>query len=55
MEVVDLVQGSHEWHAFRAAHRPASETPIVIGVSPHMSRLDLLKMRAAGIPTSGDM
>ena len=52
MEVVDLVQGSPEWHEFRAVHRPASETPIVIGVSPHMSRLEMLKMRAAGIPTS---
>lgn len=52
MEVVDLVQGSPEWHEFRAVHRPASETPIVIGVSPHMSRLELLKMRAAGIPDS---
>ena len=49
MKIVNFVQGSEEWKEFRATHRPSSESPIVMGVSPHMSRLDLLKVRAAGI------
>jgi putative phage-type endonuclease len=32
--IVKLVQGSAEWHEHRRAHRNASETPIVLGVSP---------------------
>ena len=32
--IVRLVQGSAEWHEHRRAHRNASETPIVLGVSP---------------------
>jgi len=32
--IVKLVQGSAEWHAHRAMYRNASETPIVLGLSP---------------------
>jgi putative phage-type endonuclease len=32
--IVKLVQGSAEWHEHRRTHRNASETPIVLGVSP---------------------
>ena len=32
--IVRLVQGSAEWHEHRRLHRNASETPIVLGVSP---------------------
>ena len=32
--IVRLVQGSAEWHEHRRTHRNASETPIVLGVSP---------------------
>ena len=32
--IVRLVQGSVEWHEHRRLHRNASETPIVLGVSP---------------------
>jgi putative phage-type endonuclease len=32
--IVKLVQGSAEWHEHRRMHRNASETPIVLGVSP---------------------
>jgi predicted phage-related endonuclease len=34
MKIVNLVQGSAEWHEHRRTHRNASETPIVLGVSP---------------------
>ena len=32
--IVKLVQGNAEWHEHRRHHRNASETPIVLGVSP---------------------
>lgn len=32
--IINLVQGSAEWHEHRRKHRNASETPIVLGVSP---------------------
>ncbi len=32
--IVKLVQGSAEWHEHRRNYRNASETPIVLGVSP---------------------
>lgn len=32
--IVKLVQGSAEWHEHRRTHRNASETPVVLGVSP---------------------
>jgi putative phage-type endonuclease len=34
MNVVRMAQGSPEWHAHRRKFRNASETPIVLGISP---------------------
>jgi putative phage-type endonuclease len=34
MNIVKLVQGSAEWHEHRRRYRNASETPVVLGVSP---------------------
>src|SRR5436190_7817693 len=34
MNIVKLMQGSAEWHEHRRRHRNASETPIVLGLSP---------------------
>src|SRR5437762_905865 len=34
MNIVKLMQGSAEWHEHRRKHRNASETPVVLGVSP---------------------
>ena len=33
----DLIQGSPEWHAHRAAHFNASDTPAMMGVSDRKS------------------
>lgn len=38
----NLVQGSEEWLAVRLSHLTASEAPMVMSASPHMSRDDLL-------------
>lgn len=32
--IVDLIQGSREWHLFRKSHIGASDTPIILGASP---------------------
>lgn len=39
--IVQLVQGSPEWHAHRAHYRNASETPIVMGLSPWVTPYQL--------------
>ena len=35
--IVKLAQGSAEWHAHRRRYRNASETPVVLGVSPWLT------------------
>lgn len=42
----NLVQGSEEWKAVRLSHFTASEAPVMMGASPHMSRDDLLAYKA---------
>lgn len=43
--ILKLVQGSAEWHAHRAGHRNASETPAVLGVSPWVTPYQLWLQR----------
>lgn len=54
MKVHNLVQGSPEWHAFRAQHWPASEAPAMLGVSKYKTRTQLLKERKTGIAAEVD-
>lgn len=49
METHNLIQGSAEWHQFRANHYNASDAPAMIGVSPYKTRGQLMKERATGI------
>jgi putative phage-type endonuclease len=49
METLNLIQGSPEWHAHRATARNASDTPVVLGVSPYRTRAQLLDERKFGI------
>jgi putative phage-type endonuclease len=39
--IIQLVQGSPEWHAHRRALRKASETPAVLGLSPWVTPYQL--------------
>src|SRR5438093_1095427 len=39
--IMKLVQGSAEWHEHRRKHRNASETPVVLGVSPWLTPYQL--------------
>lgn len=50
MRIIEgLVQGSPEWKAVRAKYPCASEAPIVMGASRHMTRGELLRLKAAGM------
>jgi putative phage-type endonuclease len=44
--IVQLVQGSPEWHAHRAQYRNASETAIVMGESPWQTPYQLWELRS---------
>lgn len=48
MKTLNLIQGSPEWHAHRAASRNASEAPVLMGASSKMSRAELVRLRATG-------
>lgn len=46
MIVHDVQQGTNQWHSLRAEHFTASEAPAMMGVSPYLSRDELLKQKA---------
>ena len=43
--ILKLIQGTPAWHAHRAASRNASETPVVLGVSPWQTPYQLWQLR----------
>ncbi|MBF5006887.1 YqaJ viral recombinase family protein [Diaphorobacter caeni] len=45
----NLVQGSPEWHAYRAQHFNASDAPAMMSCSPYKTREQLLREVATGI------
>jgi putative phage-type endonuclease len=47
--ILKVVQGTPEWHAHRAAHRNASETPAVLGVSPWVTPYQLWLQRTGRV------
>jgi putative phage-type endonuclease len=49
MKIHDLVQGSPEWHAYRADHWNASDAPAMMGVSPYKTRSQFLHERHTGL------
>lgn len=49
MKIHDVVQGTPEWHAFRANYLMASDAPAMMGVSPYKSRNELLQEKKFGI------
>ncbi|MFD2755974.1 YqaJ viral recombinase family protein [Comamonas terrae] len=49
MQIVNLVQGSPEWHVHRAQHFNASDAPAMMGASPYRTRSELIKELATGI------
>lgn len=49
MQLVNLVQGSAEWHAHRRNHFNASDAPAMMGCSAYKKRSELVKELATGI------
>ena len=48
MDIINVVQGTPEWHAHRATYNNASETPAARNHSPHTSRNELIRMKKTG-------
>lgn len=48
MEILNLIQGEPEWLEARSKYHTASEAPAMMGVSPHISRNDLLRAKFSG-------
>lgn len=46
MIIHNVLQGTEEWHALRANHYTASETPVMMGASSKMRRNELLHLKA---------
>lgn len=54
MIIVNLAQGTQEWHEHRAKHFNASDAPAMMGVSKYKTRSELLKEMATGIKQEVD-
>lgn len=50
MKILDLVQGSPEWHAHRASHFNASDAPAMLAAASNRWRSDLIREAATGVP-----
>jgi predicted phage-related endonuclease len=50
MKIHDLAPGTPEWHEHRLNHWNASEAAAMLGLSPHMKRNELLRMKHTGNP-----
>jgi putative phage-type endonuclease len=49
MKLVQLTQGTPEWHAHRAQHFNASDAPAMMGCSPYKTRAELLRELHTGL------
>lgn len=49
MNIVNLQQGSPEWHAHRMNHFNASDAPAMMGCSPYKTRAALIRELATGL------
>lgn len=54
MKVVNLIQGTPEWHQHRASHLNASDAPAMLGVSAYKSRSELVRETATGVAAEID-
>lgn len=54
MKTHTLIQGSNEWHAYRAQHWNASDAPAMMGQSPYKTRTELLHERHTGMSPDVD-
>lgn len=55
MQIVNLIQGTPEWHAHRAKHFNASDAPAMMGCSSYKTRSELVKELATGLGQEVDV
>lgn len=48
MKILDLSQGSPDWHKIRGGKVGASDAPAIMGVSPYITRAELLEEKVTG-------
>ena len=48
MKILQVIQGDAEWLSARAQYCCASDAPIMMGQSTHITRSDMIRMRATG-------
>lgn len=49
MQIVNLIQGSADWHTHRSQHFNASDAPAMMGCSSYKTRSELVKELATGL------
>lgn len=54
MQIVNLIQGSADWHTHRSQHFNASDAPAMMGCSSYKTRSDLIKELATGLGQEAD-
>lgn len=54
MKIINVTQGSAEWHQHRATHFNASDAPAMMGVSQYKTRSQLLQEMATGLTPEVD-
>lgn len=54
MQIVNVHQGSPEWHAHRLNHFNASDAPAMMGCSPYKTRAELIREVATGLTAEVD-
>ena len=54
MQIVNLIQGTPEWHQHRARHFNASDAPAMMGCSSYKTRSELIKELATGLSAEVD-
>lgn len=54
MQVISVIQGTPEWHAYRAEKFNASDAPAMLGLSKYKTRTELLNERKTGLTSDVD-
>ena len=54
MQILNVIQGSSEWHAHRAQSLNASDAPAMMGCSPYKTRAQLVREMATGVTAEID-
>jgi putative phage-type endonuclease len=54
VKILNLIQGTPEWHVHRSTHFNASDAPAMLGVSPYKTRDQLIREKATGITPEVD-